>query len=318
MRQLATENTQESFVYTLRKPSIPKETQMPTIEDFVKANSKFYWKGRHHKDSTSKIKRFFEFYDYGSRPINSFKPSDIYVFFDHLSSEGLTNSTINRYAASISGTFKYAVEEGVIDQSQKPLIRWRETSSHRPRYFSQLEIERLEDFFSNHPRHSWMLHFFRLALNTGMRKGEIRSIGLRPSELGEKDTHGQVDLENRRIHLSNTKNGESRSVPLNDNAIEALKALDLKPSKYYSNKPFYQTWRQARDVVCNGDQAKMENFVFHITRHTCASRLTNIQQIPTALVKSILGHKTIATTLKYVHEDGAALDQIMSAYGRAI
>ena len=163
-----------------------------------------------------------------------------------------------------------------------------------------------------------MLHFFRLALNTGMRKGEISSICFRRGELAEKDTHGQVDLENRRIHLSNTKNGESRSVPLNDNAIEALKALDLKPSKYYSNKPFYQTWSQARDEVCNGDQAKMENFVFHITRHTCASRLTNIQQIPTALVKSILGHKTIATTLKYVHEDGAALDQIMSAYGRAI
>ena len=80
----------------------------------------------------------------------------------------------------------------------------------------------------------------------------------------------------------------------------------------------YQTWRQARDVVCNGDSEKMENFVFHITRHTCASRLTNIQKIPTATVKVILGHETIATTLKYVHEDDESLDEIMDAYGRAV
>ena len=220
------ESSKNSFVYTLKETNPIKGAQnMPTMKNFVESNSQYYWTGRNHKDSVSKLKRFFEFHNYGDRPINSFKPSDIYVFFDHLESEGLSNSTINRYGASLSGTFKYAVEEGVIDPAEKPLIRWRATTSHRPRYFNQDEIDALEDFFANHPRHSWMLHFFRLALNTGMRKGEIRSIGLKAKDVGPRETYGTVDISRKRIHLHNTKNGKSRSVPLNKNALAALKEL---------------------------------------------------------------------------------------------
>ena len=49
-----------------------------------------------------------------------------------------------------------------------------------------------------------------------------------------------------------------------------------------------------------------DRFVFHVTRHTCATRMGNDLQVPTSMIQKMRGHATIQTTQKYVHgkDDG--------------
>src|SRR5271170_5967498 len=56
-----------------------------------------------------------------------------------------------------------------------------------------------------------------VAMNTGMRRNEILSL-----------TRKTIDWRNRAALLTETKNGESRHVHLNDAALEALKALPFR------------------------------------------------------------------------------------------
>jgi len=319
-----TNQDQNIFVSPLweSKPS-REQKAMLTIKKYVEENAQYCWSEsstRHRIDSVRKMEVFFEFEDYGSKALSSFRPSHIQRFFNHLKAEkNLSDSTVNRYAAAISSAFKFAVLEGLLDTEDRPLFQWKKIKSQgRPRYFSDAEIAAIDEGLRNHRLHSYVVHYFRLGLCTGMRKGEIKSIGLDPKTLNEHDTYGTVDRANNRIHLFNTKNGSDRSVALNKPALDALEALNDRPCDFYSDHTFYTTWREVADVVCNGDEAKLEHFVFHITRHTCATRLINLYNFPTLKVKNILGHLSISTTERYVHQDDAATDDSMALYGEGL
>jgi integrase len=277
---------------------------MYTVIDFVYKYGKYYWgqkSERHWIDSVRKMERFCRFKDYQEKSIDSYKPTDIYDFFNHLEENGLSDSTINRYTAAISSTFKFAVEQGVMDKRDLPIIRWRKVVNEaRPRYFSDKEIQTIDKKLANHPCHSWMVHYFRIALITGMRRGEIISIGKNPSDLHHKATYGVVDKNKKTVTLYRTKNGKTRVVRMKA-AWESLKKLNFKPGSFYTDHRFYTTWREVAKSVCDGDEAKLEHFVFHVTRHTCASRMINKYNMPTLKVQMKLGHESITTTQKYVH-----------------
>ena len=62
------------------------------------------------------------------------------------------------------------------------------------------------------------------ALNTGMRKEEIVSL-----------TWDKVDFENPAIRVEHTKNGEFRTIPMNQLLLERLKKVD-KQSDFVFHK----------------------------------------------------------------------------------
>ena len=277
---------------------------MQSVINFVYEYGKYYWGNkseRHWIDSVRKMERFCQFKDNQEKPIDSYKPSDIYDFFNHLEENGLSDSTINRYTAAISSTFKFAVEQGVMDKRDLPIIRWRKVVKEaRPRYFSDKEIQSIDHKLANHPRHSWMVHYFRIALITGMRRGEIISIGKDPLKIHRKATYGVVDKTNKTVTLHRTKNGRTRVIQMGV-AWDSLEKLKFDPSSFYTDHRFYTTWREVADIVCNGNKDKLEHFVFHVTRHTCATRMINKYNMPTLKVQKRLGHTSITTTEKYVH-----------------
>ena len=49
--------------------------------------------------------------------------------------------------------------------------------------------------------------------------------------------------------------------------------------------------------IARGDK----HFVFHVCRHTCASRLVNELETPQKVVAEILGHSDERTTSNYIH-----------------
>jgi integrase len=130
------------------------------------------------------------------------------------------------------------------------------------------------------------------ALHTGMRKGEILSLKWEC-----------VDLEERYITLLKTKSGKKRIIPISNRLFEELDILNQnKLSEYVfvnpeTKNPYYDL-KRAFNLLCK--EANVKNFVFHDIRHTAATRMV-AAGIDLAVVREVLGHSDISTTMRYAH-----------------
>lgn len=273
---------------------------METLMSFFDKHGSRVWRGKYLRDCRFMIQRLSDFNDNEEKPLSSFKASDIYPFTDYLTQLGLSDSTVNRYLACYSGLFSLAVE---MEQAEDvPKVRWKKVSKARPRYFTDLEMSHMQAFLRN-SKNPWIADFVILAVNTGMRLGEILSINNPKSK-----TKGYVTPCGSFVTLQDTKNGEERLVPLNLSAKDALYRLHNRPWSHYSHRRFYDTWRDMRDELAPGD----DNYVFHVLRHTCATKLAMEHNVDAITLGKILGHRSQATTAKYVHTKPGSLHNIMS------
>jgi len=132
------------------------------------------------------------------------------------------------------------------------------------------------------------------ALHTGLRASELLSL-----------TWDEVDFHRcaLTVRAAYAKNGESRSVPMNKVLTEVLQGVRmaaLGSESVFCNvrgKP-YRSFRTAFERAVQ--KAGLEDFTFHDLRHTFASRLV-MRGVDLPTVKELLGHKTIAMTLRYTH-----------------
>lgn len=276
---------------------------MTTLLDFTLKNGHRIWETGHLKTSQAKIVRLVNFSDFKSRALGDLKPADIYDFLDHLKSKGLSDATLNRYTAAISSILKLAVKNEEITHS--PTLVWRKASSKRPRFFNEEEIESIYAFYED-SKWPWMKDMFILGIETGMRKAEILSIGST-----EGKTKGVLSKDGRFVHLSNTKNGGERNVPLVQAARDALTRLHNRPRSFFRHTAFYDALWACKDELFRNDP----HFCFHICRHTCASNLINKKRVSTLGVAMLLGHKSLTTTQKYVHEDKESLMAMLGEGG---
>ena len=137
-----------------------------------------------------------------------------------------------------------------------------------------------------------------------MRKSEILHL-----------TWESVSLKDRFIELTDQKNGEHSTIPLNETAIDTLRAIPRRlDSKYVfpgkkaatrrtsgsppkPDKPLYDLKRKFEKAVAD---AELAGVTFHVLRHTCASHLV-MAGVDLMTVKEILRHKSIEMTDRYAH-----------------
>lgn len=138
-----------------------------------------------------------------------------------------------------------------------------------------------------------------LALETAMRRGEIA--GLRWEH---------VDFRRRIIHLSMTKNGEPRDVPLSSRALEILQRFPRRIDGWVFGiraDGITQAFERITGTTSKKKQSKgrrkdkpLENLRFHDLRHEAISRLFEKGLNPMQ-VATIDGHKTLAMLKRYTH-----------------
>jgi integrase len=153
----------------------------------------------------------------------------------------------------------------------------------------------------------WMASM--IALNTGMREGEI-------SALDEED----VKLEARSIRIYKTwshskravnlktKTKHQRTIGINDALAIAIAHYRLKVGDRPSDSPFLSLpdgRRLPGDSILNRHKAALKKAKipyknFHATRHTFATHFL-AQGGSIWDLKNILGHKSITTTERYAH-----------------
>ena len=179
----------------------------------------------------------------------------------------------------------------------------------RTRFLNEDEIVRLLDACGNSQNPA--LHAaVVLAMNTGMRKGEILGLTWERIDL-------QSDLGFRaKATLYETKSGEPRGVPLNTAAVAALSTLQSDPEKRCgnifraSNGSNRSTMRTAFENAVK--RAGIAHCRFHDLRHTAASHMVmrgrSLQE-----VKEVLGHSDYRMTLRYAHLSPASLRSAVCA-----
>jgi len=143
-----------------------------------------------------------------------------------------------------------------------------------------------------------------LALNTGMRRGEI--YGLKWEN---------VDLGKRRILVKHTKSGEDRTIPINSFLAGMLDSMVKETALLFTNK----VGRKVSDVKTAWRNALRDggivDFRFHDLRHTVATILAR-SRVPEAVIAMILGHKRTSITSRYINPQWEEMIEAMEVLGR--
>ena len=228
---------------------------------------------------------------FGERRAASITPADVSAWFLRMEFKAATQ---NRYRAAMSKAFKLAIQNGKVQTNPARLVPAKKESAGKLRFLSPEEETRLRAALVKRP---WAVPHLDIALNTGMRRGEQFSL-----------TWGDVALDRREIHLDLTKNGSSRYVALNSEAVRVLRELATEHKRLGIAKDatlFLNGHRKPiadpREWFLNAcKEADIEGVTWHTLRHTFASRLV-MAGVDLKTLQDLMGHKTIAMTARYAH-----------------
>ncbi len=218
----------------------------------------------------------------------------------------VSNNSVRLELALLSHLFNTCIREWGVGLPGNPLLNIRKPSpgAGRDRRLSADEEARLYAAVDGHsnPFLGWIV---RIAVETGMRSSEITNLRRR-----------QVDIGRRVVRLGDTKNGDSRLVPLSPTATAVLKAAlnhsyrpldtDLiffgEPGRDGKRRPyqFSKVWRGIKSHL------GMADLRFHDLRHEAVSRLVELG-LSDMEVSAISGHRSMQMVKRYTHLRGEDL-----------
>ncbi len=145
-----------------------------------------------------------------------------------------------------------------------------------------------------------------IALNTGLRRGELTSLHW-----------SDIDLEAKRllVRAAAAKGLKSRYVPLNTEATTILTRWRKQTSgvgRVFAVRSIKKSWAALMTA------AKIANLHFHDLRHSFASRLA-MAGVDLNTVRELLGHADMKMTLRYAHlaaEHKAAAVELLTSSRR--
>jgi len=141
-------------------------------------------------------------------------------------------------------------------------------------------------------------NFMRLALFTGMRRGELFRLQWQ-----------NLDFEKNFIHLRDTKSGQDQKIPMNAAARELLEGHPKSDSPYVfpgrGGNQRIDIFKQVKRIKEAAGLPK-DFRPLHGLRHTYASMLASSGQVDLYVLQKLLTHKSAAMTQRYAHlRDGA-------------
>jgi integrase len=203
----------------------------------------------------------------------------------------LKPATVNRELATLKNMFTKAEQWELIPTTALKVVRkvkLTKENNGRLRFLSIPESILLVKSCSNRE----LCEIIIFALNTGCRKDEILSL-----------TWQYVDLVHGFVKITKTKNGESRDIAINATLAEMFRGIVRRiDSPYVFVNPEtgtrYQDIKRSFATACH--KAAIMDFKFHDLRHTFASHLI-MAGVDLTTVSRLLGHKSLAMTLRYSH-----------------
>jgi len=263
-----------------------KKEEKIKFEDFAAQYLEFHCKPNNKTWKTSdknKIKNLKQYFS--GKYLYEITPLDIERYKSDRIKKVLP-STVNRDLACLKSIFNRAIEWKKARENPMHQVKLFKENNQRLRYLEKEEIVRLLENCCEH-----LKPIVTVALNTGMRKGEILNLKWH-----------DIDFRRDIIYLHNTKNGEKREIPMNSEVRTTLIKVRKHPQSPYifcskTGKPFGDIKKSFLTALTNSG---IINFHFHDLRHTFASQLV-MSGVDLNTVRELMGHKSIQMTLRYSH-----------------
>jgi integrase len=222
-----------------------------------------------------------------SKFLAAIRSKDIAEFIKEREAEGVAGNTVRIELNILSKLFNLAIRDWGMESLQNPVekVSKPKIPKGRERRLEEGEEERLLAVADPE-----MQNIIRLALETAMRREELASL-----------TWSRIDLEKRTASLYETKNGETRTIPLSPKALEILRAMQEGGSGQRGKlfKKLAKSITYAMQVACK--TAEIEDLRFHDLRHEATSRLFENTDLDMMEIRSITGHKTLQMLVRYTH-----------------
>ena len=290
------EVTQGVDVQAVRKHDRTKTkySKFSTLQFFLEEKYAPWLKSRNPKTAEKTIKAFESSFptlmDFQLSDINAW---EIEKWRNKRLAEGVKPATTNRQINTIKGCLSRAVEWSAIDSHDLNKVKTLTVDNSKVRYLSKDEEARLRENLQT-CNTDFLEVIVLLALNTGMRKGELLSL---------EWNHINFDNKILTVDFQNAKSGNTRNLPLNTQAFNTLQGWQQKTNgigfvfKDKNNAPlkdFPHIW----GALLN--EAQITNFRFHDLRHHFASKLV-MASVDLNTVRELLGHSDLKMTLRYAH-----------------
>jgi integrase len=208
----------------------------------------------------------------------------------------VSGGTVIRELAYLSAIINHARREwGINVPNPVQMVRKPQSPQARARVLTDEEVEKLLLALEPTGRRShWTKPAVQLALATAMRRGELLSMRWE-----------HVDLQYRTAFLPDTKNGESRTVPLSTAAVQVLAELPRHISGVVIPVNFFTldaAFKRARK------RAGLDDVRFHDLRRTAITRMA--EKLPNVIeLAAVSGHKSLMVLKMYYRPTAAELAQ---------
>src|SRR5215813_7014428 len=201
--------------------------------------------------------------------------------------------TVNRELTVIKHMFTKAIEWGMTTTNPATAVKRLPINDQRTRFLTEAEIQKLLLACEKEITSPWLLSLVTLALNTGMRQGELLNLKWEG-----------VNFERGVISVLQPKTMRWKTIAMNEAAREALNWLN---EHRYGDYLLMWPWgdRVGRTTAYDAfkeacSAAGIKDFRFHDLRHTFASHLV-MAGVDLVTVKDLMGHVGINMTVRYSH-----------------
>lgn len=260
-------------------------SQGKTLKDAYERTMRLHWRGTraektHAINSASVLSILGE-----NTLLTDITPGAMSDMVIELEDLGNSGSTINKKTSCLNMMFKTAKAEGWIEEFPKPVRR--KENKHRVRWMDEAEEAKVLALCEHLGLYD-LRDYIIVAIDTGFRRGEL--LGFKSKDFSGGLLH---------LHAGATKTDEARAVPATKRVTEVLNRRGNRSMPFQELDPHSLRWQweKIRGLLGMDDDPQ---FVVHMLRHTCASRLVQ-RGVPLAVVQKWMGHKKIETTLRYAH-----------------
>ena len=236
----------------------------------------------------------------GNKSPDSVRTLDIDKLAGSLYREGKAAQTVKHVLALVKRLINFGVDKGLIDPPniRKLKIELPKVDNEVTEDLTHKELSKLFKVLDEEPDQV-LADVMRVALATGMRRGEIVSL-----------KWPDLNFERETIFIRDPKGGKSQSIPMNAAAREIL-GRQVKRGLFVfcgqNGQPLnWGIYRKLREIKKKAGIP--EDFrPLHGLRHVFASSLASSGQVDLYVIQKLLAHKSPQMTKRYSHLRDEAL-----------
>ena len=204
--------------------------------------------------------------------------------------KGLSHATMDKYKSALRIMCSVALDNGYIDE--EPKIKLSGKSNRREKFLTHKDEDKFLLAMLDKGFHE-LYDASIVAIDTGSRASELL-------KLKREDYHEKT------IIFIDTKNSDSRSIPLTNRANEII------TNRLNNDKLFNLTYEQIKYQwrVIRESLGYDKQYCFHVCRHTFTTRLL-MKRHPTPMVALLTGHKSLSSLNVYAHANTEHLREMI-------